>query len=298
MRYASSLLYGGALVDSQGATYQDYSKLLLRCPFCGEPVFLSAAKYRTEHARLAPKSKKIVLVKGHDVSASFAHFPGIASEKCEFKALGIKQSDIKKSIARGKNQRLKFFQNRFWKILQGERDVKVSTVYQLVKKANLFLSDGYLTEIATELTEDVARRFKTYEGMKDFASGLLQEAARRPCELIVAKDEKEMDEATSWLLSLELDLHLQIVGEAIEFLKTKSATRLLHEFIDLAVAHNISIKGESELLNLAKLDKSMPLLKKDYQNLVSTIIASMVAMLAGTQWAITIHEANSESKAS
>jgi hypothetical protein len=297
MQYASSLLYGGALVNSQGATYQDYSKLLLRCPFCGEPVFLSAAKHRAEHARLAPKTKRIVLVKECDVVASFAHFPGTASDKCELRALGIKQADIKKSIVRGKNQRLKFFQKRFWKILQGEQDAKAFTIYQLAKKANPFLSEDNLVEIATELTEDVARRFKAHADMKSFASKLLQEAARRPHDLIVAKDQKERDEAMSWLLSLEFDLHLQIVGEAIEFLKTKSASRLLYGFIDLAVAHNARTQDESKLLRLSSLDKSIPQLRKDYQDLIATILASMIAMLVGTQWAIAIHEANLEDKA-
>lgn len=71
MKYAKSLLYG-IIVDAIACDYHDYANWQLRCPKCGEPVYLIGASKRQEHARLAPKSKQIVIVRSAEITASFA----------------------------------------------------------------------------------------------------------------------------------------------------------------------------------------------------------------------------------
>lgn len=291
MRYASSLLYGGMLVDAIGASYQDYSRLLLRCPFCGEAVFLSAASHRSSHTRIAPKSNKVVTVKECDVAASFAHFPGVAASDCELKSAKIKQYDISRSIARSRNQRLKFFQNYFWSIVSGRtEDMELYTVESVIKKANPFLSTSMVKNLASNLTNDCVKRFRDYNRAKEDVKLLLQTAIAQPDKIVIADDSDKHREAVNWLLSVEIDLHAQVVYEAIDFLKTKSVSAILLKIIDLSISYKINTKGELEVLRLASLEKSKSKLESDYEDLTTSICANIIAIVTGTKWADAMHD--------
>ncbi|MFN6560006.1 MAG: hypothetical protein RMY28_009380 [Nostoc sp. ChiSLP01] len=291
MRYASSLLYGGMLVDAQGATYQDYSRLLLQCPFCKEPVFLSAAAKRPEHQRLTPKSKKIVTIKECEIPCHFVHFSKVA-EKCELKSKQIKQADINKSITKGKNQRLRFFQQRFWQIIS-ESNEKSLSLKDCIKKANESLPEETTNDMCTELTEDIVSEFKRLAGFtKEHARELLTRAIADP-KVVLSQTQEEATLAASWLSTLELDLHLQIVNEAADFLRTKSADKILHDFVDVANAYALFVMGEDKILKLMSAAKPYRKLKQDYKTLIGNTICSMIAILAGTQWAIAMQEYDS-----
>lgn len=116
MRYAKSLLYG-IIVDASNSNYRDYVNWQIRCPKCGEPVYLIGGSKRQEHARLAPKSKQIVLVKSADISPSFAHFKGLADERCENFSNQINQNYINSFYKSNREQRLKIYNSRFLEIV-------------------------------------------------------------------------------------------------------------------------------------------------------------------------------------
>ena len=294
MRYASSLLYGGMLVDAQGASYQDYSRLLLQCPFCKEPVFLSAAKHRIEHARLAPKSKQIVLVKECVVSASFAHFKSVAANKCEIKAKYINQGDIKRGIVRGRNQRLKFFQSRFGQIIFSGFENDLNSAFDFYKRANCSLPEYMINEIAQYFINEVVKKFKAIDNdsVKNFGGKLLSEAAAHPNDFVITESEAELNKATAWLNCLEIELHLQIVCEAVEFLKTKSALCILDKFVNAGLCYLTRILDKNKIIELMQLDKDLNIVAHDYSNLVSGITNCMVAILVGTQWAKAMQNIN------
>lgn len=290
MRYASSLLYGGMLVDAEKANYQDYSKLLLRCPFCGEPVFLSAASYRAEHARLAPKSKKIVLVRETNVSASFNHYHGLA-ENCELRSRTISDRDIQCSFVKGRNQRLKFFQKRFWEILtEGKEDEKFYSIRELMHKANPFVPAQILDKAIADTINDIGEKFKNADH-KYYASEILRQAMEHPDELIVAETSSDRIEAINWLMKLEMDLHLQIVQEACDYLCTKSARELLFKTIDLGLTYCIDLRDEQLLLDLVDMGQpSIQKLNENYKDFVTSIVSAMLAQITGIQWAKAIND--------
>jgi hypothetical protein len=289
MRYASSLLYGGMLVDAQNANYKDYSRLLLRCPFCGEPVFLVAGKYRPEHARLNPKTEQIVLVKEANVVPAFAHFPGVASEKCELRSRAIKQKDFSRAIARGRNQRLKFFQKRFWEIVSdGWEGEKFYTIPDTIKKANPFLPQSEVDKVAKDLIEDISKRFKdNLAEVKDWAGDLIAHAIENPNTAISYSNEEEKKIGISWLQSLEVDLHVQIVREALDFLCKKSASRLFVDALNIGLSQLIGLSGEQHVLKLLDLTskKNMTELDRDYRRTVGEIGSGLISVLCGIRWA-------------
>lgn len=290
MRYASSLLYGGMLVDAVNADYKDYSRLLLRCPFCGEAVHLSQGAKRPEHARLAPKSKGIVLVKESEIPAHFTHFSGV-KQRCEMRAKSVTQKDIDRKKVKSKNQRLKIFQQRFWQIVIEGNEDKIITLKESIRKANNLLSDELIEDMRQEITEHIISEFKALPALttKEHAHHLLNAAKARPEQLLITQSQEELDKAVDWLSSLELDLHLQIVAEAADFLKTKSANKILNDFVDLA-NNNLWKMDEEEMLRLMSSAKPYHQLAKDYKTLLTNFIYSMIAILAGTKWAVAIEE--------
>lgn len=294
MRYASSLLYGGMLVDCQGATYKDYSRLLLRCPFCGEPVFLVAGKHRPEHARLAPKSEEIVIVRESTVAPAFAHFPGTASEKCELRSRGIKQRDFTRAIARGQNQRLKFFQKRFWEIVSdGWEGERFYTLPGTIKKANPFLPQSEVDKVTRDLVEDISKRFKdNINEVKDWAGDLIAHAIENPSTAISYSNEEEKKIGVNWLQSLEVDLHVQIVREALDFLCTRSASRLFVDSLNIGLSQLIGLSGKQHVLKLLDLTSKhdMTELDRDYRRTVGEIGSGLISVLCGIRWAEAMKE--------
>lgn len=102
MKYAKLLKLGGELIEAASADYSDY-KGFLRCPECGEPVFLRAAHQRAER----------------EIEAAFCHYRAIPEvSACELRIGRYSPQEVaaRNSIARG--QRLQKLRISFWKILK------------------------------------------------------------------------------------------------------------------------------------------------------------------------------------
>ncbi|BDA74432.1 hypothetical protein CAL7716_085980 [Calothrix sp. PCC 7716] len=289
MKYASSLLYGGMLVDAEKADYKDYARLLLRCPFCGEAVFLVAGKHREEHARMAPKSKQIVLVKASSVSPAFAHFPGIASQNCELRSAKINSSFIARCKTKSRNQRLKVFQNSFGKLFENNIDNGVSLL-SIYKKSNQFTPDKYFEDIEKDMRRDFMKRFLNKNNLaefKDFAKTLCEAALENPDKALRLDD--NFEDSKAWLVSLELDLHLQIVDEVIDFLQTKTANLFIEKLFDKGfyawLDSYLDNYNTQQMRELFTLRVDFKHLKNNYWFIVNGILAGAVAYLSGIQWA-------------
>lgn len=309
MRYCKSLLYGGVLVDAQNANYEDYARLLLRCPNpqCGVPVHLVAAKHREEHTRVAPKSKAIVLVKEHDVPAYWSHFDGIESETCELRVRQITQQDIERVRTQARNQRLRVFQRRFWQIVRdsqhfdSEEQIR-ALILRLIGLANPDpSSDKYyathrnprLTRMLDRLQTIFCERFRACspDFLNKLAGDLMHRAQTLPAEALAVVDEESngLGDLLQWLSSLEVDLHLAVVAEAIDYLRTKSAQPIL-EFLFLygmqAWYHNEvaarKIKTEAEF---AQVFTIQPDQTWDVSEITVKAIGNAIAVLTITRWA-------------
>lgn len=289
MRYASSLLYGGMLVDAEKADYKDYARLLLRCPFCGEAVFLVAGKHRDEHARLSPKSRQIVLVKAAEVKPAFAHFPGVASQNCELRSTKINSSFIARCKTKSRNQRLKIFQNHFGKIFE-DMEINNQALINIFRSVNPFLDKNHVEEIDRDFRKDFRRRItdkNNINQLNDVARETCEEMLKNPDDVLSLNDNR--DTAVEWIESLEIDMHLQIISEVIDFLHTKTVypflDTLCYQGFDLWLRVFISNYGADELYNLFSLSKSFKGVKKDYDYVISKTISGTVVLLCGITWA-------------
>lgn len=303
MRYAKSLLYGGMLVDAEKANYQDYARLLLRCPFCSNPVFLVKGKHRDGHVRITPKSKQLVTVKASEVKPAFSHFSGVVSEKCEVKCLSVSKKDINRSINAGRNQRLKFFQNRFINIiLDGFSQIAESDTFAYqASKANPELATFkgfHLIEIEKDLRHSFADLFvKHKDESKLCADTIAQQMKQCPEEIVISRSLEDKEEALAWLCSLEIDLHLQIVYEAIEFLCTKSAKPVLDRLFDFGFAAykqaSVHNQPEDKFTQVFSLDvNNYRELENKYHTIITSITYGTIVVLCGTRWADAIQESS------
>lgn len=306
MRYCKSLLYGGMLVDAQSADYSDYARLLLRCPVCGNAVHLVGTKHRQEYSRLAPKSRQIVIVKPHDVPAYWSHFNGIESESCELRVQQIEEQDIERIATKARNQRLKLFQRRFWQIIQESHtfdpeDQIRELVLRLIRLASPEHARVYSVEAMLARLQEIFRiKFRESDPtiLKETATNLLRDAKNSPREMIAAATSDDFVALLDWLSILELDLHLAIVHEAIDFLRTKSAVPLL-DFLFLygiqAWHHNEvvvrQIKTEEEFAQAFKVDENQ---QWEVGAIVTRVLGNAIGVLAITRWADGLQQYTSD----
>jgi hypothetical protein len=284
MEWAKSILYGGMIVNAKNADYKSSEKLILVCPICNEGVYLVKGHNRAEHARLSPKSKKIILVKESIVSSSFAHFHGVA-EECELKSKYINQTTIQKAISQGRGQRLRFIQRRFGQIAFSAPVEKENTIRYHMKKENPFLADNKIDELIYSVEIDVVEMFKKLD-IKQMSRELLEAAIKNPDRVI---EQEEREGAIQWMQELEIDLHLEIVEEVANFLNSKSGYPCLIKAMDYGFnLFVLSLPGAPKLLSLNVASKDE--LHNNYYKLVKNISHGIVAFITGITWAIAIKD--------
>ncbi len=109
MQIASSIRYGGLLVNASDCNYTDYRNLGLVCPNCHESVFLTH-----EHDRHY-KSNKSSTVAAHFNHRADKNKDAIAL--CELRVKQISAAEIKRRETASRNQRLRLFNRHLWNIL-------------------------------------------------------------------------------------------------------------------------------------------------------------------------------------
>lgn len=109
MQLASSIRYGGLLVNASDCNYTDYKNLGLVCPNCHESVFLIQ-----EHDRHY-KSSKISTVAAHFNHRQEKSAQAIAL--CELRVKQISAAEIKRRENASRHQRLRLFNRHLWNIL-------------------------------------------------------------------------------------------------------------------------------------------------------------------------------------
>ena len=104
MDYAKSMMLGGEIVYSDECDFDSYKKWLLRCPICGQPVFLKQGGVKKPH---------------------FAHFQEKYSDKvepCELRASSYgKSSQINNNFSQDRGQRLSIFREYFISLIFFEK---------------------------------------------------------------------------------------------------------------------------------------------------------------------------------
>lgn len=283
MEWAKSVLYGGMILNAKEADYKSSERLILVCPICNEGVYLVKGHTRTEHARMSPKTKEIVLVKESTIPNSFAHFHGVA-ENCELKSKSINQTTIQNAVASGKGQRLKFIQRRFGQIaFENELEITETIEYQAKLKNPLLPKEG-IKDMLESLKRSVADYLKQTD-IEETAKKILEAAISEPDIKIMNVDNNKRKRGINWINSLEIDLHCEIVKEVGNFLLSKSGYPCLIKSMDFGFSiWELSYPGASKVLNI-KNAKSEKELNESYYRIVEGISNGIIAFITGITWA-------------
>ena len=122
MKEAKSIYKGGEIVYASECNYESAKKLGIVCPFCNEPLF-----WRDEFARLAPKTKDIVIVDSH-----FAHYANVDGSVCEKRSITPEgRAFIEQISSESRGQRLKLFEKYFLKMVSKSLDLTYETRFSL-----------------------------------------------------------------------------------------------------------------------------------------------------------------------
>lgn len=305
MRFASSLLYGGMLVDAENADYQDYKRLLLRCPICGKEVHLVREKSRPAHKRVTPKSKRIVEVKASTAAACFSHFDGIVDDRCQRKIASFSRKDIERRQTASRGQRLRFFQRRFWECIAFSHQVENKLGVDGNHREWLHRLFGLAQpqdppafhDLKIELMQNefIARFPKAKDYLQDLAAQLLRQAHTAPTSVIrfhSSCQQQEISSMVEWVTGLELDLHIAVVQEAIDYLCTRSAQPLLKALLMEAI--------ESRYDDQVNVTKAMTekefaeMLCRDLYDTLTHACGTVVSCLCLTRWAEAIQHFENE----
>ncbi|MDM9583090.1 hypothetical protein [Nostoc sp. GT001] len=288
MRYAKSLLYG-VIVDASESSYRDYANWQLRCPKCGEPIYLIGASKRREHTRLAPKSKQIVLVKSAEVRPSFAHFKSLADATCENFNSQISQVDINRFNAKNREQRLKIYNSRFLEIVGYDKDSMRGCFFNAFKKVNNCNNKAAKAVEKSTATDFLGLAVK-------FNPEIFKEASRMRLEEIKAEenplncvDASFVDEAATksfliWLNKLDIDMQTIFVGEAISFLKTNACKAIALQLFELAF-HRLALHNKN-ISNLIDVSKVFSKNQEDeqYTKFIHLCVNELIEIFALTDW--------------
>lgn len=246
MKYASSIRFGGQLIDAVDCDYQDYKRLGLLCPECKDPVFLRAEGTRQQNG----KEVKI--------GAHFCHFAEKNPEQakvCEKRVGGYTQADIDKAVAKARGQRLKLLQRWFWSVLSENPQFKKGR--QIGEELGWYEPLGDTPSELDVLWKQTANE-SLEEDTEEIVSALKQDGAKQSIENIVssmaewARRVIDGGEDLIWmqiqgkihfLLISRLDIrqHQCICLEVVEFLLSRKQRHLLKDLI-------LSVNGLGEMI--------------------------------------------------
>lgn len=288
MKYAKSLLYG-VIVDASNCNYRDYANWQLRCPKCGEPVHLIGASKRQEHARLAPKSRQIVLVRSAEITASFGHFKGLADEACENFNSQISKSYIEKFERTNREQRLKVYNQKFLEIVGYDKTMR-SCFFNAFKKVNK-LDNKTVKSIETDAVKDFLHVAVDIVQFHVGAREVLKEIKSENNPLVrfdtTKATDSEMNQFASWVKALDIDMQVLLMTEAVDFLKTRAAKAIALELFELSFSRLIFHR--TDIPSLIKITGgNIEEQNAQYRFFIELCVTKLAQIFALTDWAWAI----------
>lgn len=230
MRYASLVKLGGELIEASHADYNDY-KGFLRCPECGEPVFLRKGHKRGEI----------------DIPDAFIHHKAVPEiSVCEFRIGQYSIEKVAASQARSRGQRLTTLTISLWKFLKTGLAIELKSWSFYVRDAKHLKFLGQVVEYGQEVLA----------GNRNF---ILDNTFPRTAELIKQRDsrlaissselQKEI-EAFLKTRTRDWQLHCKIAREALEFFLDSSAMSEIRYRLCCCLCHPKILEAMPELLTL------------------------------------------------
>ncbi|MFN6460795.1 MAG: hypothetical protein RMZ41_002980 [Nostoc sp. DedVER02] len=205
MRLASSIRYGGQLIESVDVDYDDYKRLGLICPECKSPVFL---RQKSERA-----------------SAHFAHFkasdPALVKQ-CEWRVSNYTKEELEHRAKQAKNQRLKLLQRWFW-------DIYFKHAFREGRTKQAIIENKLIEQTASHYpVDDSCKWFRKLINSDD-----VQKAIDGAILAVMPEDlgSERVRSLREKLVNSEIELHKLICAEIIEFLKVRRNLPLLEKMI-------------------------------------------------------------------
>ncbi len=232
MRYASSMFFGGQLIDAAEADYDSYRDLGLLCPNCKEAVFLQATSQRQGGNTLI------------QIPAHFKHFKASKDaalvKECESRVQKYDASEFQRRASQVRNQRLRLLQRHFWNIFasyyESEFGVLMSSTIESLPdeftgQMRQLLSNQFLSE-NLEYTQQLIRQF--VEALFNHAHILISWDRSKPN--IGVNPSYAIQNHFRQSLSGKLDLKMQklIACEVLDFLHSNSSRPLVEKLFTVA----------------------------------------------------------------
>lgn len=237
MLTASSIRYGGMLVDAAECDYTSFKHLGLLCPICKRTVFLVREKLRPASTR-KNKNGSISAVKEANVCSYFAHHSDVDRDTindCELRSSQITLGQRLAAETISRNQRQKIMQAHLWKI------TKTSLMlYELEMFEKIFA--GVWMNVC--VYADKRKEFALVELIKFISNYLL---AIRGEQLDVC-----VDEIVNVVMRQSKEVHTQMSDEVRETMERKVKemglnNRLEDNFSDKVLAHSISLVNSVDI---------------------------------------------------
>ncbi|MBW4674728.1 MAG: hypothetical protein KME52_12060 [Desmonostoc geniculatum HA4340-LM1] len=205
MRLASSIRYGGQLIESVDVDYDDYKRLGLICPECKSPVFLSQKSERA--------------------AAHFAHFKASDSalvKQCELRVSNYSKEELESKARQAKNQRLKILQRWFW-------DIYFKHAFREGRTKQTIIQNKSIEQAASRYPIDTSCKWFRQLIKSDDAKKAIDDAilAITPQDL----GSERVRSLREKLANCEIELHKLICAEIIDFLKVRRNLPLLEKVI-------------------------------------------------------------------
>jgi len=244
MLLASSIRYGGLLIEAGDCDYNSFKHLGLLCPICKRSVFLVAPTQRQAHNR-KNKAGESIAVKGSSVVSHFAHHPEVdrsTVDDCELRSAKITLIQRLQAETTSRNQRRKILQSHCWKIIKTSLNLpdceEVSTLLRSTFECAQMNRSHNVKKLYDLLIESLCAQWclpsqlehtqsTLEEGMMKWSSDILARPERMPKEI--------RDAMVRWGQTLELKMQAAIVKEAMAFTSTKMQRPILIKIIESAI---------------------------------------------------------------
>lgn len=227
MKLASSIRYGGQLVAAEKCSYDDFLLLGLHCPECQEPVIL-----RTAYQRKLPNGKVVKL------NAAFVHRKAIdpvAAKLCNLRVSCYGKAEIESRASSARGQREKLLNMWFWEVFGA-----YSPSFNMYRK--ILENEGFPHKISLNLTFFKQNIRENKQTILETAKLLVEKSPNvlnRAVLLNSPDDRREQKNSfvkvAHRVSKLDLELHLAICSEVLDFLSQPRSHNLLLKVAMLCV---------------------------------------------------------------
>jgi hypothetical protein len=301
MKLASSIRYGGQLVEAAECDYNSYKHLGLLCPECKDPVYLRAEGKRLQHGKEV------------SIGACFCHFPGkdpTLIAQCENRVSKYTPKELQRMAAQAKGQRLKLLQRWFWSVFGSHPKIddlegNIKLVDSIIENGQLPESlPGYIVklfqnnqELLTIFAQDCFDDFRTYdwgdstpsryEVLPEVESFFESEDVDAIHVSADTHNKKWAEFAKTGYTKLDVLLQKMIVKEVVFWLCSKSASPVLEGLCKFGIAaaygkpiaEGTSIRRRSVMTGLKSVLPSEKKLKAGFY-----VCQSIAADIASIPW--------------